>query len=260
MAQPLLPSPPPADDGPACRVCRRGVAAGHGLCFCCRRVAGQLGLPLVPVVALCEYRVGDRTHQLLRGYKDAPVAEARAACRRRLAAELGGAVAQPDRPPLGRLGRWDLVAAVPSSHRPGPAPVEALIESVPSLAAVHRRLLGRGPAVVDHLVADRKGFALLAGTGPDVGRDRRVLLVDDTTTTGARAQSAAAALRLSGGEVAGVLVLGRALAARDGGHGHGHGHGARWPGGPDRAAGRAARVRPGHRVYLLGASTYLGTA
>ncbi len=258
MAQPLLPSPPPADDGPACRVCRRGVAAGHGLCFCCRRVAGQLGLPLVPVVALCEYRVGDRTHQLLRGYKDAPVAEARAACRRRLAAELGGAVAQPDRPPLGRLGRWDLVAAVPSSHRPGPAPVEALIESVPSLAAVHRRLLGRGPAVVDHLVADRKGFALLAGTGPDVGRDRRVLLVDDTTTTGARAQSAAAALRLSGGEVAGVLVLGRALAARDGGHGHGHG--ARWPGGPDRAAGRAARARPGHRVYLLGASTYLGTA
>jgi adenine/guanine phosphoribosyltransferase-like PRPP-binding protein len=39
-----------------------------------------------------------------------------------------------------------------------------------------------------------------------------VLVVDDSVVTGARAQSAAAALRLAGAEVVGVVVLGRFLA------------------------------------------------
>ncbi|HEY4929250.1 MAG TPA: hypothetical protein VIH95_08855 [Acidimicrobiales bacterium] len=34
--------------------------------------ARQLGLPLVPLVALREYRIGDADHRRLRGYKDAP--------------------------------------------------------------------------------------------------------------------------------------------------------------------------------------------
>ena len=39
-----------------------------------------------------------------------------------------------------------------------------------------------------------------------------VLVFDDSVTTGARAQSAAAALRLAGARVVGILAVGRALA------------------------------------------------
>jgi orotate phosphoribosyltransferase len=42
--------------------------------------------------------------------------------------------------------------------------------------------------------------------------DLPVLVFDDTTTTGAAVQSAAAALRLAGAQVVGALVMGRALA------------------------------------------------
>jgi adenine/guanine phosphoribosyltransferase-like PRPP-binding protein len=37
-----------------------------------------------------------------------------------------------------------------------------------------------------------------------------VLVFDDSVTTGARSQSAAAALRMSGAHVVGILVVGRA--------------------------------------------------
>jgi predicted amidophosphoribosyltransferase len=110
-------------------------------------------------------------------------------------------------------GRWDLVVGVPSSHRPAGAPVDALLEAVPALVRTHRRLLARGTASTDHLVAARSGFTVTgegdAGPGP---RGGRALVVDDSFTTGARAQSAAAALRVAGIPVAGVLVLGRAVA------------------------------------------------
>jgi predicted amidophosphoribosyltransferase len=173
-------------------------------------VATQLGLPLVPVVALFEYRVGDRRHHLLRGYKDAPVAEARERGRRHLVAELArwwvdtvdGA---------SRLGRWDVVTTVPSSGRPGGAPAERLVDGVPDLARRHLRLLVRGPGGGGHLCAGRDLFV------PAPGVDRAglvgptVLVFDDTTTTGAAVQSAAAALRLAGARVVGALVMGRAL-------------------------------------------------
>jgi phosphoribosylpyrophosphate synthetase len=42
-------------------------------------------------------------------------------------------------------------------------------------------------------------------------RGRRVLVVDDTWVTGARARSAAAALALAGAQVVAALVIGRAV-------------------------------------------------
>ncbi len=83
---------------------------------------------------------------------------------------------------------------------------------MPALADRHLRLLGRGSGRPDHLVASRDGFAPLAGVDR-AGLDRLpVLVFDDSVTTGARAQSAAAALRLAGARVVGILVVGRALA------------------------------------------------
>jgi hypothetical protein len=182
------------------------------VCFCCRTVSAQLGLPLVRLVALCEYRVGDRTHRRLRAYKDAASTEVRTASRRELAEGLarweraGGPDALATAP--GRA----VVTTVPSSCRPGRAPVADLVDAVPGLAARHVPLLVRGPGPVGHLRADRAAFTLAAGVDRAVLAGWEVLVVDDTTTTGAAAQSAAAALRLAGARVVAAVALGRALA------------------------------------------------
>lgn len=204
---------------PRCPVCGRSTRTpvdGRGpVCFCCRTVAAQLRLPLVPLVALSEYRVGDRSHRRLRSYKDGPVAEARDRSRDDLVAELARAVARPDGP-TARLGRWAVVTTVPSTARPGAAPAERLVDRVPGLAERHLRLLVRGRGSGGHLRAAREVFALAPGVDRAGLAGLPVLVFDDTTTTGASAQSAAAALRLGGARVVGILAMGRALAPGSG--------------------------------------------
>jgi hypothetical protein len=181
------------------------------VCFCCRLVAGQLGLPLVRTVVVREYRVGDDVHRCLRGYKDAPTAGARDRLRRRVAADLASWIDRHDDGLGAGLGPWVAVTPVPSTRRPGPAPAGALLDTVPALAARHLPLLVRGSGLPGHLTACRDGFA----PGPGVGRSGLeglpVLVFDDSVTTGARSQSAAAALRMAGAHVVGILAVGRAL-------------------------------------------------
>jgi len=195
-----------------CPVCDRVVHGTAPVCFCCRTVAAQLRLPLVPLVALREYRVGDRAHRRLRAYKDSPVAEVRDRSLGALVADLARHCADPANGRVGRLGPWEVVTTVPSSTRPGGAPAEQLVAGVPALSDRHLRLLVRGRGSGGHLKAGRDVFAPAPGVGRDGLVDLPVLVFDDTTTTGAAAQSAAAALRLVGARVVGALVMGRALA------------------------------------------------
>jgi adenine/guanine phosphoribosyltransferase-like PRPP-binding protein len=202
-----------AFDAPVCRVCGAVAHARFAHCFCCATLVRQLQMPLTPVVAMADYRVGDRMHRRLRGYKDAPVAEARRAC----AAELAGLVRRwmtGSRADLeARFGStWDLVATVPSSGRPVGVPVDTLVAHVADLALRHRQLLVRGPEPTGHLRASRRGFELVPAVDREWLRGKRILVFDDSITTGARSQSAAAALRLAGGRVVGVMAVGRVVA------------------------------------------------
>lgn len=203
---------PPTSDYGVCRLCGAPTRAGFGCCFCCAVLVRQLRMPLAPLVAIAGYRVGDGLHRLLRGYKDDPSARVRARDTRALVDRVDRWLALHGDGLRRRLGPWDLVVTVPSSHRTGRSPVDALAGAVPGLASeLVPGVLVRGPARLDHLVADRRGFRLrgrLAGAAAGC----RALVVDDTVTTGARAQSAVAALRVAGFGVAGVLVVGRALA------------------------------------------------
>jgi adenine/guanine phosphoribosyltransferase-like PRPP-binding protein len=199
-----------APSAPRCCICRAPTRLPYPLCFCCATVARQLRLPLVPVAAVADYRLGDPLHRCLRGYKDAPLAEARRVHVLRLQAMLGAWVA--DDLAAAHFGRrWDVVVTVPSSRRPAGAPVDAVVAGVPGTAGRLAPVLVRGPIPTDHLVASRWGFETADGIEPSWHRSHRVLVVDDTIITGARAQSAAAALRLHGAEVIGVLALGRVL-------------------------------------------------
>ena len=196
----------------ACSVCGRTVHRPQPVCFCCRLTARQLGLPLVPVVVLGEYRVGDPDHRRLRGYKDGPSAQVRGRYRGELVSGLAAWMTVHSQDLVARIGPWSVVTPVPSTRRTGPAPAELLVDGVASLAERHLRLLGRGPGVVDHLLASRDGFAPLGGVDRAGLDGLPVLVFDDSITTGARAQSAAAALRLVGARVVGILAIGRALA------------------------------------------------
>ncbi len=198
-----------------CPVCHRPAAPGFALCFCCGILVGQLRMPLVPVEVMTDYRVGDRLHRALRGYKDAAVGEVRISHCLALAGALGAWMADPDGRLTKRFGRWDLVVTVPSTQRPTGSPVDILVARVPALARRHRPLLVRGPDATDHLLASRRGFSVRSPADPAPVAHGRVLVVDDTLTTGARAQSAAAALRLAGIRVAGVVALGRSRGVVD---------------------------------------------
>jgi adenine/guanine phosphoribosyltransferase-like PRPP-binding protein len=161
---------------------------------------------------MVDYQVGDEVHRWLRGYKDAPVLEAREACIAQLVPLVVRWMAK-NRMPLERHfgSPWDLVATVPSSGRPAGTPVDELVSRVPQLAALQRVSLARGPESTDHLRAARQGFVVFPAVDREWLRSRRVLVFDDTVITGARAQSAVAALRIAGARVIGVLAVGRVV-------------------------------------------------
>ena len=172
-------------------------------------------MPLVPTVAVHEYRLGDDVHRRLRGYKDAPTAEARADHRRRVADDLGAWIGASGDGADRWFGPWTVVTPVPSTRRPVPAPAPAgtLLDAVPALAGRHVPLLTRGRGELGHLSASRVGFDPLPGVDRGTLEGLAVLVFDDSVTTGARSQSAAATLRLAGARVVGVLAVGRALPA-----------------------------------------------
>ncbi|MGD0312878.1 MAG: hypothetical protein ABSC90_10480 [Acidimicrobiales bacterium] len=189
------------------------------VCFCCSELVRQLRMPLVPVVATSTYRLGDELHRHLRGYKDAAAAEARAAHVAVLADRIGPWLADQGRlcPQLGST--WDVLTTVPSTRRPSGDPVGAVIAAVAGLDRLRAPLLVRGPDPTDHLVASRHGFELTTSAHRVLRRGARVLVVDDSIVTGARAQSAAAALRLRHAHVAGILALGRVVGPAPGADG-----------------------------------------
>ena len=106
-------------------------------------------------------------------------------------------------------------ASALGSHRDGPIEQGAAWNPSPHAGDRHASgpirdraadLLRRGPVQLDHRRADDLGFLVDA----DVG-GARILLVDDTLTTGARVQSAASALQLAGGRVVAAVVVGRVI-------------------------------------------------
>jgi hypothetical protein len=104
---------------------------------------------------------------------------------------------------------FELIATVPSGEeaRDESHPLRTMVgEIVAPTAGRHERLLRRSPTeVAPREFASRKFEAVRALDGEPV------LLIDDTWTTGASAQSAAAALREAGSGPVAAVVIGRHL-------------------------------------------------
>jgi predicted amidophosphoribosyltransferase len=190
-----------------CRACFN-LIGGYERCWPCAHGAHRLDA-FVPI----SYSVsGGRLHAMLAAYKRTAGVEARA-CEVRLAAILWRYLARHEEcvARAASVERFEVVTTVPSSDRERDVdhPLRRVAgQLVGPVRDRHRRLLRRTTVPSRPREFDAERFEAceeLAG--------RRVLLIDDTWTTGASAQSAAAALKAAGAGAVAAVVVGRYLNA-----------------------------------------------
>ncbi len=203
---PQLSAPPPARRG-LCAACRIPVPAANARCYPCGLHAETLpGLLADVVVPICYAVKGSEHARNLWLYKSGRLGAgpARAAIRALLVVFLrdhGQCVWR-----AAGMTMPTHLAVVPSGRgRCRPHPLQALAASCLALPPAGLELRLRDEPGARDLDADRFRAA------PVHGAD--VLLLDDTWTTGASAQSACAALRLAGARSVVIVVLGRHVSA-----------------------------------------------
>jgi hypothetical protein len=188
-----------------CTTCLN-LTGGYERCYACAH-----GGRWLDVVAPISYSVaGEQLHHVLASYKRGPEPVARE-LGLQLAAVLWRFLAAHERCVAHALGLTALpvVTTVPSGDRERDAahPLHRLVKrDVPPTSARFRPLLRRtdAPATPHRFAAERY-------EATDHLRGEAVLLIDDTWTTGANAQSAAAALKRAGAGAVGTVVIGRHL-------------------------------------------------
>lgn len=195
-----------------CRVCTRPVN-GYLDCYQCDRQPGladgfRLASQVLPVVYAVN-GVPDRgqSAHLLRAYKHPQMTtqmlRTQVAFLVALALqEHGGCMERA----VGRA-RMSAWTTVPSTReRPGVHPLVFAVQSG-GFAPGHRVEFAPGPTVnaPAHTLAPRRWIA----ADPDAVAGRHVLVIDDTWTSGANAQSAAAALTAAGADDVTVLAVAR---------------------------------------------------
>ena len=204
--QPHLLAPPPPGPG-VCAVCLTPIPGGR-LCHRCRaqpRAADS-------VLAISYSPHDGALHAMLRDYK----ATGRAARSLRVALSavlwrfldshercLAAAAAASRR---GAAPAFDTVCIVPSTRRQ-PAVAHPLVSVLAAVEPVAPRL--QAGLLEPSITGAERAFDPRRFRCARPLEHRSVLLVDDTWTTGASAQSAAAALKRAGAGVVGVLVIGR---------------------------------------------------
>jgi predicted amidophosphoribosyltransferase len=180
--------------------------AGYGRCWACAHGEARLD-----AVAPISYSVAhEQLHHALASYKrlDGDVARRLQAI---LAAILWRFLQDHEACVANAAGteRFDLVTTVPSSDpiRDEHHPLRTIVgELVGPTRERHRRLLQRSAAQIRERAFSEAKFEATASLA-----HQSILLIDDTWTTGASAQSAAAALKAAGAERVAAVVIGRHL-------------------------------------------------
>lgn len=183
---------PTAQQG-ICTICHSSCESDFDKCYKCNQ-ANQL-VDAEEVVPISLSVATGLLHWHLRGYKDDP----RPDVRDRMALRLAGLLAVFLANHRGCLGGYDSVALVPSASR---VAMQSVIRRIPSLVELLEPALHANHGFSTRELEPRR-FDLLRSV-----EGERILLLDDTFTTGASLFSARAALRGGGATVAAV-VLGR---------------------------------------------------
>lgn len=194
----------PGSGAGCCTTCTTFVDPAYPRCYQCN--SNQRWLAAVLPISYAER--GGQLHTNLAGYKRwAPATAERT--RLQLAAVLWRFIAAHEAclATAARVDGFDLVTTVPSSdagrdeHHPLRAIVGQVVEPTRDR---HERVLRRSTNAVEERGWDPRRFIAVRPLAAE-----RVLLIDDTWTTGARAQTAAAALLAAGASTVAALVIGR---------------------------------------------------
>jgi predicted amidophosphoribosyltransferase len=176
-----------------CQLCHSGVDPSYALCYQCNS-ARRLDPPeIVPITLAVEREL---VHDHLRGYKD----DQSEAAREQKVNRLAALTALWLKGHADCLGPFDSVVTVPSPARDA---AHEIVTRVRRLRKAHAPTLEAAERVAPR-VPDPARFTITR----DVAGER-VLIFDDTFTSGASVFSAAAALRSAGAVVADVLCVGR---------------------------------------------------
>ncbi len=190
--------------GPAvCDVCHVAVETGWPRCESCELTTGQVSRPARLMAPVSLYTGLDQLHHVLRNYKDSRIEAIRERLGMRVSATLGRFLRDHEAC-LSGGGRFDIVTVVPSAKRPHPHPLETAILRVRDLRDRFGRMLEPGTEPVQHRRASDTGFRIVGSVS-----EARVLLIDDTFTSGAALQSAASAIGLAGASDVAAVMIGR---------------------------------------------------
>ncbi len=199
-----------------CDVCFN-LTDGYTRCYACTQ--GELWLDTVAPIS---YSVAlEQLHHSLRAYKRKPAeSETARHLATGLAAVLWRFLDSHERcvAAASKTRAFDRVTSVPSGDhvRGDDHPLGRIVGSLSApTRSRYERLLTRTPAIVRRHEFDAHRFEATRAVGGE-----SILLIDDTWTTGASAQSAAAALKRAGAQRVAAVVIGRHLNpewhARDG--------------------------------------------
>jgi predicted amidophosphoribosyltransferase len=203
---------------PYARFMRNLPAPAHGVCATCKTFCPGYEQcyvcshrwPYADAVLPISFSVHmGQLHAVLRQYKDGNSARARAQLQRDLGALLWRFLHIHEACLARACGvrDFDLVTTVPSSD-PERDEFHPLPDIVGRICVPTRdryaRVLARSDKEVEPREVDPAKYRAVEHVS-----GRRVLLVDDTWTTGANVQSAAGALHNAGAEVVGAVVIGR---------------------------------------------------
>ncbi len=192
---------------------------GPGVCSTCFNLVDEYercyacthGRDVLNAFAPISYSVAhEPLHQVLFGYKRPPGAGVAAGALASELQEILRRFLEGHERCVARLAgtcEFDLVTTVPSGnrHRDDGHPLREIVTAaLGSDRRRHERLLLRSSFEAGHRAHD---FLKYLAVRPFDGES--VLLIDDTWTTGANAQSAAAALKAAGAGRVGAIVIGR---------------------------------------------------
>jgi predicted amidophosphoribosyltransferase len=194
-----------------CATCWRAVDPGYRLCYPCRSAHDAYGRRLADVVVPIALAVkrGQLAHELWH-YKYDSDTTVRRRLEFRLAAVLWRFLGQHEAHVAEAVGitQFDIVTTVPGTRqRDDEHPLVRIVGTlVGQTRSRYQSLLTLGP---DALVEGRAVLADRYRATRALTDNPAVLLVDDTWTTGGRAQSAAIALHDAGAAKVAIVVIGR---------------------------------------------------
>lgn len=202
-----VPVPPVGDE--VCEVCHGACQLVYDTCWNCRESCGGVSFPQELVVPITLYKSYSQLGHVMRAYKDSPDERIRRPFGLQLGALAGRFLDAHRGCIVDAAGQeWDTVTVVPSTRTTADEAtrLEEVLCLVPSIGSEFRRLVRSNGTPVGRSAPDEFAFDVR----PEASGSR-VLLVDDTFTTGAHLQSVTSALARAGATVVACVVLGRVI-------------------------------------------------